>query len=219
MKEKTTPTQRVLNLWAIILILWSFYRVNFKLPDWFDEFIAKPLVFVLPVYWYIKKYEKTNFFSALGLKTKKIKSDIFMGFVIGGLFYLAAVLANFLKYKKLILFNRSISDPKLIILTILIALATGISEEILSRGFVLKRLYQESKNIFSSSFFASILYFFLHIPMLFTNPKITGGFLIFFMGTDLVLSLITSFIFLGGSGLLLPILIHSFYNIAILLFI
>jgi len=219
MKEKTTPTQRALNLWAIILIFWSIYRVNFKLPDWFDEFIAKPLVFVLPVYWYIKRYEKVNFFSALSLKATKIKSDIFMGFLIGGLFYLAAILANFLKYKKFIFFNRSISDPKLITLTIIIALATGVSEEILSRGFVLKRLYQESKNIFTSSFFASILYFFLHIPMLSTNPKITGSLLLFFMATDLVLSLIISFIFLGGGSLILPILIHSFYNIAILLFI
>jgi len=219
MKEKTTPTQRALNLWAIILIFWSLYRVNLKLPEWFDEFIAKPLVFILPVYWYIKKYEKGNFFNALGLRTKRIKSDIFLGFFIGGLFYLAAVMANFLKYKKLIFFNRLITDPKIIILTIIIALATGISEEILSRGFILKRLYQESKNIFTSSFFASVLYFFLHIPMLFTNPKITGGFLLFFMATDLILSLIISFVFLSGSSLILPILIHSFYNIAILLFI
>ena len=65
MKERrTTPTQRALNLWAVILIVWSIYRAYFKLPEWFDEFIAKPIVFVLPVFIYIKTVEKKEIFSS-----------------------------------------------------------------------------------------------------------------------------------------------------------
>ena len=58
MKSKVTATQRALNLWAVILIIWSVYRAKFRLPEWLDEFIAKPLVFILPVYYYIRKIEK-----------------------------------------------------------------------------------------------------------------------------------------------------------------
>lgn len=76
------------------------------------------------------------------------------------------------------------------------ALATGITEEILSRGFVLKRLYDESKNVYSSSFFASILFFFLHVPILFVDPRINGQMLLMFMTTDLLLSMINGIIFL-----------------------
>ena len=40
-KSETSPTQKMLNVWAIILIIWSLYRATFKtgLPILFDEFI------------------------------------------------------------------------------------------------------------------------------------------------------------------------------------
>ena len=60
-------TQKVLNVWAVILILWSIYRAKLALPEWFDEFIAKPLIFILPVYLFIRKVEKGNFFSKIPL--------------------------------------------------------------------------------------------------------------------------------------------------------
>jgi membrane protease YdiL (CAAX protease family) len=99
------------------------------------------------------------------------------------------------------------------------ALMTGISEEILSRGFVLKWLYAESKNIYTASFFASILFFFLHVPILFTNLKLTGNLLLMFMAMDMILSLVNSFVFLERKNLVLPILIHTFYNLSIILFL
>ena len=218
MKSKVTPTQRALNLWAIILIIWAIYRAKFKLPEWFDEFIAKPIVFILPVYFYIKRVEKKEFFSALDFKFRLTGQDILFSFLIGGIFSFSAILANTLKFNKLVLFQSEIGVNTFFILLIT-ALATAISEEILSRGFILKRLYQESKNIYSSSFFASILFFFLHVPILFTNHRLTGDQLLLFMGTDLMLSLVTSFVFLDRKNLLVPILIHTFYNLSIILFV
>jgi len=94
-------------------------------------------------------------------------------------------------------------------------LATGITEEILSRGFVLKKLYEQSKNVYSSTFFASVLFFFLHVPILFANPRINGTMLLMFMTTDLLLSMINGIIFLEKKSLTAPILIHAFYNIII----
>lgn len=218
MKTKVTPTQKALNLWAVILIIWAVYRAKFKLPEWFDEFIAKPLVFILPVYYYIKRVEQKSFFPSIDLKLKLTFSDIVISIIIGVIFSFSAILANVIKFKKLVLFQHAVSTESIIIM-VGIALATGISEEILSRGFVLKRLYQESKNIYTSSFFASILFFFLHVPILFTNFKLTGDQLLLFLGTDLMLSLVNSFVFLERKNLLVPILIHAFYNLSIILFV
>ncbi|MFN4212343.1 MAG: type II CAAX prenyl endopeptidase Rce1 family protein [Microgenomates group bacterium] len=218
MREKVPSTQKALNLWAVILIIWALYRAKFKMPEVFDEFVAKPLVFILPVYYYIKKIEKNNFFEALLIKPKFFLSDLIMGILIGGLFFLTAILANFLKLKK-IFFITPVFDFSYIGIVFATTLATGVSEEILSRGFILKRLYDDSKNIFTSSFFASILFFFLHVPILFANQKITGNLLLFFMTTDLILSLVNSFIFLTRKSLTLPIFIHAFYNLTFLLFI
>lgn len=220
MKEKISPTQRALNLWAIILIVWSVYRAKLQLPEWFDEFIAKPVVFILPVYYYIKNVEGKKFFPALYLKLKTFFSDVVLGMTMGGIFFATAFLANWFKMKKITLFGQTSGyGVQGILLVIALALATGISEEILSRGFILKRLYEESKNIYTSSFFASVLFFVLHVPILFTNLKLTGNLLLMFMATDLILSLVNSFIFLERKSLILPILIHAFYNLTIVLFI
>jgi len=217
MRKSVTLTQKTLNLWAIVLIIWAVYRANFNLPEWFDELIAKPLVFILPVYLFIKKTEKQNFFTAVSLKSKHFFQDLFLGLGIGLVFAASAFLANYLKFHQWVISFKNQAFESILLICVL-AIATGISEEILSRGFVLKRLYAESKNALTASFFSSILFFFLHVPILFTNTRINGNTLIIFMITDLLLSLVNSFVFLERKSLVLPILIHAFYNIAMVVF-
>jgi len=219
MKKKISSIQKALNLWAIILIVWSIYRAKFRFPEWVDEFIAKPIVFILPVYYFISKIEKKDFLKEIDLKSKKFFQDIAYGLGIGGIFYLTALFAFYFKFKEFNIFPEKLLSIKTLLFYLTIALATGISEEILSRGFILKRLYKESGSIITSSFFASILFFFLHVPILFTNLKLSGNILLFFMATDLILSLTLSFIFLKRKSLTLAILIHAFYNFSLIVFI
>ncbi|PIS15920.1 hypothetical protein COT62_01130 [Candidatus Roizmanbacteria bacterium CG09_land_8_20_14_0_10_41_9] len=217
MRGEISKRERVLNIWAVILIVWSIYRSQVHAPEWFDEFIAKPGVFVVPVLWYIRYKEKKDFFLETYLRSKHVLSDILFGLAAGALFFLSAFSANFIRTGKFVIpSNMTISS---LLFFIILAFATAFSEEILSRGFVLKRLYEESKNAMSSSFFASILYFFLHVPILFTTVRMSGSSLLLFMATDIILSLINSFIFLQRKSLVLPIFIHALYNITVLFFV
>ena len=210
-KKDVSPTQRMLNTWAIIVIIWSVYRAYVKtdLPLWFDELIAKPFVFILPVAYYISRYETHGFFK--GLDLKRSLPDFIFGFSLG----LAVLGLSLFTFGT----NNTISFPSITIILYLlgIALATSISEEILSRGFVLKRLYAESKNIISATFFASFLFFVLHIPILFTNKDIFGVTLLQVMATDLLMSFGISLIYLQRKNLVIPILIHMFYTFALYL--
>ena len=217
-KKAVTPTQKALNLWAVILIVWSVYRTYFKLPEWFDEFVAKPAVFVLPVFVYIKWVEKKEILSSLYLNKnlKVFLKEFFISLGIGSLLLLTALIAVYLRFKKIGLFGHFPGFNQLTLIFIT-ALATGITEEILSRGFVLKRLYEESKNVYSSTFFASILFFFLHVPILFASSKINGSMLLVFMVTDLLLSMVTGLIMIQRKSLTVPILIHAFYNVVVAL--
>ncbi|MFA6017235.1 MAG: CPBP family intramembrane glutamic endopeptidase [Patescibacteria group bacterium] len=216
--KKITSTQKALNLWAVILIVWSIYRTYLKLPEWFDEFIAKPVVFVLPIIIYVKSVEKKEIFSSLFINKnfKNFVKEFFISFGVGLILLLTALLSVYLRFKKVGLFGHfpSFNQLGLIVLT---ALATGITEEILSRGFVLKRLYAESKNAYSSTFFASILFFFLHVPILFASSKINGSMLLVFMVTDLLLSMVNGLIMIQRKSLTVPILINTFYNVVIAL--
>src|SRR5690554_1183994 len=92
MKKQVSPTQKMLNTWAIIVIIWSFYRSYFKtdLPIWFDEFIAKPAIFLLPIYYFVTKVEKAQFWSAVDFHKKNLGKDILLGLLIG-LAFIASV--------------------------------------------------------------------------------------------------------------------------------
>lgn len=221
MRKDISHTQKVLNLWAVILIVWSIYRIKFgiSLPLLVDEFIAKPLVFVLPVYLFITNVEKTDFFKGLDLKFSRFLTDILLGVGIGMIFFLTGMFGNIVKFKGLVPAMQSVFSHENITVYIFAALATGITEEILSRGFILKRLYAESKNMLTSSFLASVLFFFLHIPILFSSDKIIGIVLLRIMVMDLILSFAVSFIYLERKSLILPILIHAFYTLSIQLLV
>lgn len=216
MKKKLSPTQKMLNAWAVSVIIWSLYRayVGTSLPVWVDEFIAKPLVFLSPVYYYITQIEKKQFLPGIDFTLKKIKSHILFGLIIGGIFFATGMIMQYIKIGSIPQFPLSS-----VIFFSLIAFASSFSEEILSRGFVLKRLYEDSGNLMSSVFFSSFLFFFLHIPILFTNPNIYGPTLIQVMVTDLLLSFTVSLLYLQRKHVIVPILLHAFYNLSIYLFL
>ncbi len=208
-RKSVSRIEKVLNVWGISLILWAVYRAYFgtNLPIWFDEFIAKPVVFIGPALYFITKNEKSSFFPAVGLKVKKIPKELTIGFLIGAVLFFLIIYTM----------GGSIEFNQNFLYLLIVALATSFSEEIISRGFVLKRLYEESKNIWTSSFFASILFFFLHIPILFSAPGINGDLLLRVMVTDLVLGLALSFLFILRGNLLVPILVHAFYALSLFL--
>lgn len=218
MKQPISPTQRALNLWAVVLIIWAFYRAKFgtSLPPWFDELVAKPVVFILPVYYYVTQVEKRNFLDGIWLHFNNWKKMLLLGTGIGMIFITTGIFGNYLKFHTLGLQN--LMTPG-IIGTVILAFATAISEEIISRGFITKRLYEEGHNIFSSTLNGSLLFFFLHVPILFSNAHMVGFVLIRVMLTDLILGVATSYFFLERKSLVLPILIHMFYSLSIILFI
>ena len=81
------------HLWGWIVIAWALYRYFFQLPEWADEFIFKPLVFVLPVLWYVRHREKRSL-SSVGITTKNIFTSIYIGLGFGFIFALEGILAN-----------------------------------------------------------------------------------------------------------------------------
>lgn len=188
------------------------------MPEWFDEFIAKPFIFILPVWYYITQMEMKPFMTTVGLYLRK-KQDYIIGFAVGLLFFLVALSGQYVRFHRLNFLQHIRLSPIPVFLAICIPLATAISEEIVSRGFVLKRLYEHSHNTYTSSIYASILFVFLHIPILLTNFSLSGNILIFILVSDFMLSLINSFLYLERKNLVVPILVHVLYNLSLALII
>lgn len=219
MKQSLSPLQKALNMWAGILIVWSIYRTKLSLPQYIDEFIAKPLIFVVPVYIYISHIEKKGFLQDIWFTFKNISKNILIPLGIGTILTVAAFLASIVKYGAIPAQTLFSAGDYTLPMIIVLSLATSISEEILSRGFILKRIFEDSKNVYSASFLASVLFLLLHIPILFTNYKLGGNELLLFLGSDFILSMVNSLIFLDRKSIIPPILIHAFYNLAVLLYV
>ena len=212
-KSEVSSTQKMLNVWAIVLILWSLYRATFKaeLPIWLDEFIAKPLIFLFPIYWFITKTEKKQFLSGIGFTKKNILTNIAFGLGIGFIFIGVAVFTRIIKRLP---FPPLYVSSTSIIWVISTIIAAGM-EQILSTGFVFKRLSDESKNILKPLIISAILFFFLHVPILFGADKISGSTLIQMMILNTVLSLTTSVVFLLRKNAIAPILVHALYLLSL----
>lgn len=202
MKQAYYMKQKALNLWAVILILWSFYRAFFKtdVPLWIDEVIIKPIIFILPVVWFISKVEKQSIGKSLKIKPIKLHYYVLFAIVFFGLWMIIDVKQN-------ILFFLGIS------------FITACSEELLSRGFILEKLYVHSKNIFLSAIQSTLLSICLHIPILMTNVLLTGKILLVVIALDFMLGMVVSLLYLEERNILPPILVHTLYSLALYIFV
>jgi len=211
--EAASPTQKMLNIWAIILIIWSFYRATFKsdLPIWFDEFIAKPAVYLIPIIWFTTKSEKKYLYKGLGFSKKHLLKDILFGVGVGSLFMVVAILTRLTKGLP---FPTLSISPEAIVWVLATIMAASM-EQILSTGFVFKRLSEESKNIYQPLAISALLFFFLHIPVLFGADKISGSTLVQMMMLNTVLSVTTSVVYLMRKNTIAPIIVYALYLLSL----
>lgn len=213
--------RQVYGVWFFIFLAWALYRSKFFLPEWVDEFIVKPVIFVAPVLFVVILREK-NKFKELGLSTsfKQLLTDLYIGVVIGILFAFEGLLANYLKYGKFSfapIVALRLSGSMTFFL--LINLSTSIWEEILARGYLYKRLYKISKNQFWAATHSSFFFLLLHIPIMFTRLRLTGTSLIVYPISILILGITNCYIFSYRKTLTLPILIHTFWNMTVALYL
>lgn len=212
---------QVFIVWFVIFLAWAFYRANFFLPESVDEFLVKPLVFVLPVLYVVLFREKKKL-KELGLAPKphEFFVDLYIGVVIGVIFAIEGLLVNFLKYGQFSLspvLASKISGG--LGLFFLINLATSVWEEILGRGYLYQRLYKINKNQFYAAFSSSFLFLLLHIPILFTRLHLSGTSMVVYPLSILLLGITNSYIFSLRGSLTLPILIHAFWNMTVALYL
>lgn len=221
-KAVTHPTthslEPVYQLWGWILLAWSLYRYFFKLPEAVDEFIAKPLVFVLPVLWYVLKKEKRDL-TTLGLTTKNLFTSLYVGLGFGFVFALEGIAANAIKYGKIQINPIAALDQYGMGLLLVLSFATAFSEEFLNRGFLFGRILEKTKSLPYASLLSTVLFVLLHVPILMTTLKLQGMTLVLFFITDFILGLANSLLFYNTRSLLAPILVHVFWNMTVALYL
>lgn len=220
MKAKGTvhSLEPVYQLWGWILLIWSLYRYFFKFPEAFDEFIAKPLVFALPVLWYVLKKEKRDL-TTLGLTTKNLFTSLYVGLGFGFVFALEGLAANAIKYGKIQINPIAAFEQYGMVTLLALSVATAFSEELLNRGFLFSRILEKSKSLPYASLLSTVLFVLLHVPILVTTLKLQGMTLVLFFITDFILGLANSLLYYNTQSLFAPILVHLFWNMTVALYL
>jgi len=176
--------EKLLTSWGIIVILWSLFRANFGPPLWFSELVAKPLIFLLPVYMFVSKNEPSkNFLTQIGFPKKGYLREIvltlfLMAFVMG-----FGLLSLYTSQDVKVVFLNKFDFAKLGTILAL-AVASAFSEEVVGRGFLFNYLQKYSKNFFMALFISSTLFFILYLP---------GALTLNLSGPDLFLNLVLNF--------------------------
>ena len=217
-KKATKPIEWIFQFWAWQLLAWTLYRYFLHFPEWVDEFLMKPLVFVVPVVWYVLRREHRRL-STIGITTKQATHSVLIGFVVGAIFLLEGVVVSFVRHGgfRIQTVVTDLSSP--LGLLVLLSLATACSEELLSRGFLLSRLYEQTKQFWYSILLSTGMFVAFHIPILVTSLKFQGPTLLLFFFTNIVIALINGMIVLQTKSLVAPVLIHFFWNMTVLLFL
>ena len=218
LKKETLTADSTYHVWGWVAIVWAFYRYFFRLPEWADEFIFKPLVFVFPVLWYVRAREKAKW-ASLGITGKGLFTSIYIGLGFGFVFALEGLAANAIKYGKLTIMPIAAFSQYGMITLLLLSVATAVSEEILSRGFVFNRLLKAKKSLPYASVVSTLMFVMLHIPILVLSLKLQGMALILFFITDFVLGLANSLLLYNTGSLVAPILVHIFWNMTVALYL
>lgn len=195
-KKVISPTQKAFNLWGLIVIAWAVYRstIGVGAPVAFDEFVFKPIVFLLPVVYYVVNIEKKTLQTGLWLTFKNLKRDLSTSILISFPLIIFTLFITFTKGS-----SHSIES---ILMIVCLSIAIAVTEETLSRGFVARHIWDETKNFTKTFLQASLLHLFLRIPRIMTMPELFGQKLIYFFVADLILSFVLTSVFIYRKSLM-----------------
>jgi uncharacterized protein len=209
--------KHVFALFSFIFIVWCFCRyLPQVLPLWFEELILKPLFWLGPTIWLVRRVEKQSF-SSLGFTTKKLFPSLYWGIGLGLVFALEGLLTNIVKYKGLNLASLDYSSINFLGI-FLISLVTAFSEETVFRGYLFNRFWQIWGQEWLANIVSSLLFVFIHLPIgLFVlgyRPAIMLSYLFFVF----IFAFGSAFVFGRTKNIISSILLHIFWSWPIVLF-
>jgi membrane protease YdiL (CAAX protease family) len=197
-----------------LLIAWAFYRFLFQLPDQIEELIVKPIVWLIPLFWFVGR--EGFGISSLGITFKNLFPAIYLSIGLGIIFVLEGVLANFLKYGSI---HFGASTGSLPFATSLgLSFATAISEEAAFRGYIFGRLWLVMKNELGANLITTIPWVAIHIPIAFFiwNLSLSAG--VVYLMLTAIFGIGSAFIFARTRNIFGSILLHVLWEWPIILF-
>lgn len=210
--------RRTLMVYVVIFVLWGLYRLLFRFPVFIEELLFKPFVFLPPILSVLAGEGRGKVWRSFGFSRAGLALAIYYGLTLGVVYLLAVRLGSLIFSGQTPVWNLLVSPGEFLEM-MLISLFTAGWEQILFSGFLLLRFTDAIGDEWASASLVALLFTLLHLPILFLESG----------GTYLVMVIELALFFLVGFGnavlmlrtrnILAPILSHSFWGIAVGLFL
>jgi membrane protease YdiL (CAAX protease family) len=211
---KTSLIKDVTIYATYLIIVWAFYRFLFQLPDNIEELVVKPVIWLLPLVYFL--YKEKEGLSSLGITLKNLFPAIYLSLGLGSVFVIEGLLTNYLKYGHLN-FGANIGNLPLMS-SLGLSFATAFSEETAFRGYIYSRL----SGVFTGAWVANIiqaaLWTGIHIPIAFFvwNYTLPQG--VIYLSITALFGLGSAFIFGRTKNVFGSIFLHVLWEWPIILF-
>ncbi len=214
MPKKETAIKHATILTAYLLIVWGFYRFLFRLPDEIEELIVKPIIWLLPVFYFVKK-EKANL-SSLGITSKNLFPAIYFALALGTVFAIEAVIINFVKYGGLD-FSANIGE-KALLASLGISFVTAFSEEVSFRGYLFNRVWTAFGKEWPANIVTSLAWALVHVPVAFFVWKLSLSSALIYLFLTTLFGIGSAFVFARTRNVFSSIFLHVLWEWPIILF-
>ena len=212
--SKTSIIKDVTIYITYLVIVWAFYRFLFKFPDEIEELIIKPIVWLLPVIYFIRKERGT--LASIGITLKNLFPAIYLSLGLGSIFVIEALITNYMKYGS---FNFGANIGSLPLLSSLgLSFATAFSEETAFRGYVFGRLSSVINSELIANLVQTIAWTGIHVPIAFFIWHYTLPQAIIYLSITAIFGLGSAFIFGRTKNVFGSILLHVLWEWPIILF-
>jgi CAAX protease family protein len=212
--SKTQALKDSTILFVFLFLFWGCYRLIFKLPDEVEEFVIKPVVWIVPVLYFVHKEKQT--LQSIGLTFNNLFKAVYFALILGSLFVAIAVIANFLKYGQFNFGANLGAQP--LLLSLVLSFATAISEEIVFRGFLFTRLWQALGNEWHANLITSTGWMIIHIPITIFVNKLDPASAIIYLTLTFIYGVGAAYVFARTKNIFSSIFLHVLWEWPIMLF-
>lgn len=208
LSKNTLSLQLLFFLYFFVLAAWTYYRNVTRSPEIVDELLAKPVIWILPIF-IVLIWKKVGF-QTLSFKPVTLRL-IFLSVLSGIGLSLLQIIPNILKGYEYI------HIPSGLGFLLASTIGTAVYEEMFFRGFFLQQL----QNYFSASIasgISAVLFMSMHIPILVFVSHLSEASLFLRLYVILASGIAYGLLYLYSKNLWYPIIAHYILDVILLVF-